>query len=1007
MKSDLRHQYLIGRIKDFLAVGDNALADKLSLQIEACFGEGAPKFDVVTGMLNGTGPNHLLFTYQPETPGGEDVFQVVDPVHDTNLEVTKRCVYCTRAANGRAIPNKDVANVIQELFMGVLEANLLSSFEHLLNEVYAPLLSKSSKWGKNTEVERHHFLQNLSRYADHLGELQKPSQETNFRLQKVEDSVWRQVQSGATKNRAAAEVIPSLEGQVIQWIEAVQGEVAKTPSYTDDEKDRNEKETIGPKTEQELWKKRLARLELVEEQLRLVQINRALQPLRDTKSSVVQQWATVDAELTEALNEAKENVKYLNSLEKYFDVLYTGTPRQIMAMLPALINNIRMMFTIARYYSTEERMTTLFFKITNQMILTCKETINPHPQPSRIWDLIAEPTTLRKLLDDLHSCLELNRAYIDEYRAAQRSLAAKKGARQFNFEELKFIGHFNLFTKRVDKLIGVFRTVEQFMLLKSYNIDQMEGLISRFDEHLQNLKSKSNDVLDIHDNNRFDLAFKMFETQTTELETSLQVTINSSFENITSTDNALNLLKKFQSILQSEIFKSDLDSKYMVIFHNYGLELENDQKIYERHKADPPLVRNITPVAGAITWARQLLRHIKGPMDKFKTNDTVINNVKESKKIIRTYNKVSMALLEFEAIWVDAWTRSIDSSRAGLNATLLVRSEGKLYVNFDVEILQLIKETRAIMRLGEIKVPQAAKMVLMQEQKLKTFYNELIFLVKEYERVVGRAGDERAVSKIIPVTRSIMQPHLDALDAVIRAGETTLTWTSMNIDSYLNRVHQAIQNLDQLVTKVNDIIQNRIQANLRLVSSTLLVNLFDDHFSLDQFVSVQEKHIRQQSEIMDIKNKEVEAAADDVIQTIVASTDVEIPKEKILALKTHFNRVMFKAILTTTTRSLNLIKKRVGTRNRISFMFVDKPFFDVHVQLISTEPHVVLHPSLDEVQKAINMSATAVLSCSKYMTPWKGMGDNYTSFFDEIAKNKEIVKVVLLLTGGIDRKSVV
>eukprot|EP00658_Telonema_sp_P-2_P083320 TRINITY_DN8993_c0_g2_i1.p1 TRINITY_DN8993_c0_g2~~TRINITY_DN8993_c0_g2_i1.p1 ORF type:complete len:4024 (-),score=1669.66 TRINITY_DN8993_c0_g2_i1:145-12216(-) len=539
------------------------------------------------------------------------------------------------------------------------------------------------------------------------------------------------------------------------------------------------------------------------------------------------------------------------------------------------------------------------------------------------------------------------------------------------------------------------------MLLKSYNIDQMEGLISRFDEHLQNLRSKSNDVLDIHDNNRFDLAFKMFETQTTELETSLQVTINSSFENITSTDNALNLLKKFQSILQSEIFKSDLDSKYMVIFHNYGLELENDQKIYERHKADPPLVRNITPVAGAITWARQLLRHIKGPMDKFKTNDTVINNVKESKKIIRTYNKVSMALLEFEAIWVDAWTRSIDSSRAGLNATLMVRSEGKLYVNFDVEILQLIKETRAIMRLGEIKVPQAAKMVLMQEQKLKTFYNELIFLVKEYERVVGRAGDERAVSKIIPVTRSIMQPHLDALDAIIRPGETTLTWTSMNIDSYLTRVHQAIQNLDQLVTKVNDIIQNRIQANLRLVSSTLLVNLFDDHFSLDQFVSVQEKHIRQQSEIMDIKNKEVEAAADDVIQTIVASTDIEIPKEKVLALKTHFNRVMFKAILTTTTRSLNLIKKRVGTRNRISFMFVDKPFFDVHVQLISTEPHVVLHPSLDEVQKAINMSATAVLSCSKYMTPWKSMGDNYTSFFDEIAKNKEIVKVVLLLTGGI------
>ncbi|CUG94317.1 dynein heavy chain, putative [Bodo saltans] len=636
------------------------------------------------------------------------------------------------------------------------------------------------------------------------------------------------------------------------------------------------------------------------------------------------------------------------------------------------------------------------------MILTCKGAINPSGNRGKIWEQAQQPDALKKLLDDLQSCLELNKAYISEYKKAQEILSKKDGKR-FDFDELRFIGHFNLFTKRVDKLIGVFRTVEQFMLLKSYNIDQMEGLIARFEEHLGQLKGKTQDVLDIHDNNKFDTEYKQFDAHITELETSLQVTINSSFENITSTENALALLKKFQTILQTETFKSDLDSKYMVIFHNYGLELENDQKIYERHKADPPMVRNITPVAGAITWARQLLRHIKGPMDKFKANDTVMGNPKESKKIIRTYNKVSIALIEFEAIWVDAWKRSIESSKAGMNATLLVRHEGRLYVNFDIEILQLIKETRAILRMGEINVPQSAKMVLMQEHKLKTFFNELTFLVKEYERVVGRSGDERSVSKIIAITRAIMQPNLDALDAVIRPGETTLTWTSMNIDTYIARVHKAIQDLDGVVTKVNDIITNRIQANLKLVSSTLLVNLFDDHFSLDQFVSVQEKHIRQQSEIMDIKNKEVETAADDVINTILANQDsqADVPREKIIALKTHFNRLMFKAILTTTTRSLNLIKKRVGTRNRIAFMFVDKPFFDVNVQLINTEPYVILHPSLDEVQKAINQSATAVLSCSKFMTPWKDMGDNYTSFFDEIAKNKEIVKVVLLLTGGI------
>jgi dynein heavy chain len=40
--------------------------------------------------------------------------------------------------------------------------------------------------------------------------------------------------------------------------------------------------------------------------------------------------------------------------------------------LPALLNNIKMMHTIARYYNTPERMTTLFYKVTNQMITNCK-----------------------------------------------------------------------------------------------------------------------------------------------------------------------------------------------------------------------------------------------------------------------------------------------------------------------------------------------------------------------------------------------------------------------------------------------------------------------------------------------------------------------------------------------------------------------------------------------------------------------------------------------------------
>lgn len=62
--------------------------------------------------------------------------------------------------------------------------------------------------------------------------------------------------------------------------------------------------------------------------------------------------------------------------------------------------------------------------------------------------------------------------------------------------------------------------------------------------------------------------------------------------------------------------QADLAAKYVVIFQNYGNDLEAVQKLYEKHKHAPPVVRNAPPVAGNIMWARQLLRRIEIPMKR-------------------------------------------------------------------------------------------------------------------------------------------------------------------------------------------------------------------------------------------------------------------------------------------------------------------------------------------------------------------------------------------------------
>ena len=1050
-------KYILSRVADILAVVgvnpetplETGYKDSLK-EIEATVAAKPEYQKLLENILKGSEttagdklkatPSVLLFFYEKTTGDKPEIIISLSE----GRRLTHRGAYVIR--NTPIDPKKNVpkpvsikeSDLMQELTIGILEINMKNKLtildfhrqvcidfdfffflfsrqytstknkiKQVLESIYQPVLRRQGQWGKATEQQRDQFQLCIQDHSEKLDELMTDHIEAE-KVIMPDPTIMKSLPTGSNYLKAASDVklIRHFESCVENWIGVATRLIEDKPRHADQEP-QNIPEEVGPITELRWWKERCAKFNTLTEQLQAPEVKVVTGVINAAHSDFVKAWRDTDTMLTDSSNEAKENVRYLSSLESYFEALEKESPTVIINLLPALVNNIKMMYTIARYYSTEQHMMILFCKITNQLILACKNDIRQHGSQSaaHLWSQTTDAEQLRALIERLQACKALNTRYQEEFQKASERLKQKSGGPQFSsLNILHIFGKFELFCKRVHKLIEIFDTIEQFQSLSEYNIDGMKSLIDRFFDHVEDLKKKaSHDPLD-QSTPTFDKAFIEFNKNIAELECSLQVFINSSFENITSTENALALLKKFQLILNRKTLRSDLESKYMVIFHNYGLDLENVQKTYDRQKHNPPMVRNITPVAGSITWGRQLLRRIESPMQNFKENRNIMGSQKESKKIIRTYNKIARALIEFETVWLNAWKQSIDNMKSGLNATLLVRNEGKLFVNFDIEILQLIKEARALMRM-DIVIPSSAKMVLMQEQKFKIFHGQLSYAIKEYDRVVSR---------IIPVTRSLMSRNLEILDIIIRPGEMSLTWTSMNIDGYIARVHAGLARLDTVVTQVNNIVQNRIQANLRFISSTLLVNLPENQsFSLEQFVSLQEKHIKSQSELMDIKNCEVEKAAEDVINSILSGQKVgayddpshpsnasrEDCAAEVTSLKSHFNNLMFKAILTTTTRSLNLIKKRVGTRgNRTDFMQVGKPFFDVNVEL--SPPHVLLHPSLDEVQKAINQSATAVLKCSKYISPWDGVEGSET-FFEKIAKNKEIVKVVLLLTGGI------
>ena len=54
-----------------------------------------------------------------------------------------------------------------------------------------------------------------------------------------------------------------------------------------------------------------------------------------------------------------------------------------------------------------------------------------------------------------------------------------------------------------------------------------------------------------------------------------------------------------------------IQEKYARILAHFGRDIEFVSKLYQRNKTDPPIARDLPPVAGKITWARQLFRRIQ------------------------------------------------------------------------------------------------------------------------------------------------------------------------------------------------------------------------------------------------------------------------------------------------------------------------------------------------------------------------------------------------------------
>jgi dynein heavy chain len=144
--------------------------------------------------------------------------------------------------------------------------------------------------------------------------------------------------------------------------------------------------------------------------------------------------------------------------------------------------------------------------------------------------------------------------------------------KQFEFSPNAIFGRFDLFCRRVSKLIELFGTIQQFRTLEQHNLEGIKPILDNFEEYVKQFKKNMHKLLD-YTNGTFDRDFVKFNVGVSSVETELQAYIDKNFENITSIEDSLKLLRKFKAILHRDNLKNGLNSKYHILFHNYGLEI--------------------------------------------------------------------------------------------------------------------------------------------------------------------------------------------------------------------------------------------------------------------------------------------------------------------------------------------------------------------------------------------------------------------------------------------------
>lgn len=330
---DNRHNYIAKRVSQSLGIKTPdveywMMDNKVMETLQAFFKSTGPT-NITIGMDEGGTP----FIYQ----GGQGM-----------QDVQQQSCYFQRIAN----KGVGVATVESDLSFGEIKRGVVEDFNQVLDTVFIPLLEQQEDWQANPRsaplsselfVKAGHFGKALSDALTNM--------KTAVRLELPEER-WLDIdftQKNLEKIAMNPDAVQVYTSALRNWCIQMEALLVADPDSHSNNKKGKKGQDEGPRAELLFWRNRSYKFSTIIDQLKcrgckvVLGVLREAKALNDEAHKVVKRWRVLDNQITDAANEAKDNVKYLSTLDKYVDVLYNGSTADIEEVLPALMTNVKMM----------------------------------------------------------------------------------------------------------------------------------------------------------------------------------------------------------------------------------------------------------------------------------------------------------------------------------------------------------------------------------------------------------------------------------------------------------------------------------------------------------------------------------------------------------------------------------------------------------------------------------------------------------------------------------------